>query len=62
MKAEIKLFGLLAPFFLLLTVVYAYFTGMAEWVGIVGLALTTAFSAFIAGYLALTARKLDLRP
>lgn len=62
MRGEIKLFGLLVPFFVVVTAIYAYFTDWQEWVGIVGLALTTALVGFIAGYLWLTARKLDPRP
>jgi hypothetical protein len=62
MNVEIKLFGLLIPFFALMTVIYAWFTSGTEWVGIVGLALTGGLCAFVAFYLWLTARKLDERP
>lgn len=62
MRTEIKLFTLLIPFFVVVTAIYAHFTDYEEWVGIVGLALTTMLTAFIAGYLWLTARKMDPRP
>ncbi len=62
MKAETRLFGVLIPFFALMAVIYAYFTDFGEWVGIVGLVLTASLCAFVAFYLWLTARKLDLRP
>jgi hypothetical protein len=62
MKVEMKLFGILIPFFVLMTVVYWWATAGTELVGIVGLALTGALCAFIAFYLWLTARRLDERP
>lgn len=62
MKVEIKLFLYLAPFFLLSTGIYAWFTTPTEWVGVVGLLLTGLFCLFIAGYIALTARTIDERP
>lgn len=62
MKAETKLFAILIPFFVVMAAVYAYLTGGSEPVGIVGFALTAALCGFIAGYLWLTARKLDERP
>jgi hypothetical protein len=62
MRAEVKLFALLVPFFALMLAVYAYFTRLDEWVGIIGFLLTMMFCVFIAGYLWLSGRKLDLRP
>lgn len=62
MKAETKLFAVLIPFFVVLAVIYAYFTGGKEWVGIVGITLTAALCGFIAFYLWMTSRKLDERP
>ncbi len=62
MKVEIKLFGLLVPIFVGFTLIYGYFTQWNEWVGIVGLALSSALAAFVSGFLWLTARKMDLRP
>ncbi|MGB3185203.1 MAG: cytochrome c oxidase subunit 4 [Ornithinimicrobium sp.] len=62
MQAETKLFAILIPFFVVMTIVYAYFTGLGEWVGIVGLLLTACLCGFVAFYLWLTARKIDERP
>ncbi len=62
MKAETRLFGILVPFFVLMAVIYAYFTDFGEWVGIVGITLTAALCSFVAFYLWLTARKIDPRP
>lgn len=62
MKAEVKVFVVLVPFFLLVSAIYAYFTDFAEWVGIIGLFLTALFAAWIAAYLWLTGRKTDPRP
>lgn len=62
MKVEIKLFTILIPFFVLMAVVYGYFTNGREAVGLVGFILTAALCGLIAFYLALTARKLDERP
>lgn len=62
MKVEMKLFLYLVPFFALLAVLYAYFTSPTEWVGVVALTLTGTMCAFIAGYVALTARTIDERP
>ncbi|MGB5953750.1 MAG: cytochrome c oxidase subunit 4 [Ornithinimicrobium sp.] len=62
MQAETKLFAILIPFFVVMSVIYAYFTGLGEWVGIVGLVLTACLCGFVAFYLWLTARKIDERP
>ena len=62
MRAEAKVFAYLIPFFLLVGAIYAYFTGLSEWVGIIGFFLTTIFSAWIATYLWLVGRKTDSRP
>lgn len=62
MKTERNLFAILIPFFVVMAAVYAYFTDLGEWVGIVGLALTACLCAFVAFYLWLTARKIDERP
>lgn len=62
MRAEVKVFASLVPFFALMTVIYAWFTDPNEWVGIIGLLLTMLFSAWIAFYLWLAGRKTDLRP
>ncbi len=62
MKAETRLFAILIPFFLVVGVIYGYFTEFSEWVGFTALLLTGALCAFVAFYLWLTARKLDVRP
>lgn len=62
MKTEIKLFAYLVPFLVPVTLIYGYFTDWSEWVGLTALTLTTAFCLYIAGYLWVTARKLDPRP
>lgn len=66
MKIETKLFAYLIPFFVILSGIYYWATTSTangvEWVGVVGLGLTGALCAFIAGFLALTATKLDVRP
>lgn len=62
MKAEVKVFTVLVPFFLIVTAIYGYFTRMTEWVGFLGLFLTAVFSAWIAVYLWLQGRKTDPRP
>lgn len=62
MKTEVKVFAVLVPFFTVMTVVYAYFTNLGEWVGIIGFFLTTLFAAWIAVYLWLAGRKTDPRP
>lgn len=62
MKTEYKLFGILAVFFLVVTPIYAYFTDMQEWVGIVALLLTFLMVTWLFFYLRMTGRKLELRP
>ena len=62
MRTEVKVFAVLVPFFAVMTVIYAYFTDLGEWVGIIGLLLTMLFSAWIAAYLWLAGRKTDARP
>lgn len=62
MKTEVKVFAALVPFFLLVGVIYAYFTNLSEWVGILGLILTAGFAGWIAVYLWLAGRKTDPRP
>jgi uncharacterized membrane protein len=62
MKIESNLFTYLAPFFLLVALVYGFWTGWSEPVGIVGLFLTAALVAMIGWYLAATARRIDARP
>lgn len=62
MKIEIKLFLFLAPFFVLVGVLYGLFTGFEEPVGYLGIPLVGALVAMVGAYLALTARRIDPRP
>ncbi|MGO0576381.1 cytochrome c oxidase subunit 4 [Ornithinimicrobium panacihumi] len=62
MQTESKLFLFLVPFFLLMAGIYAYFTEMGEWVGIVGLLLTAIMCAFVAWFFWLSGKNVDARP
>ena len=62
MKIEIKLFLLLAPFFVVVGVLYGLFTEFQEPVGYLGIPLVGALMAMVGAYLALTARRIDPRP
>lgn len=62
MRVEIKLLAYLAPFFTMMTLIYGFWTGWDELVGVTALALTALMVIFISGYLALTARRIDPRP
>lgn len=62
MKIEIKLFLFLAPFFVLVGVIYGFATHFQEPVGYLGIPLVGALVAMVGAYLALTARRIDPRP
>ncbi|MFE6970558.1 cytochrome c oxidase subunit 4 [Isoptericola sp. NPDC057653] len=62
MKIEIKLFLFLAPFFVLVGVIYGLVTHFTEPVGYLGIPLVGALMAMVGAYLALTARRIDARP
>lgn len=62
MRTEFWVFAVMVPFFVLLTGIYYWFTDPTEWVGVVGLALTAALTAFIAAFIWMTAGKVDPRP
>ena len=62
MKTSAKLFLYLGLFYVPLIFIYGYFTEWAEPVGAVGLALSAGFGLMIAGYFAMTDRKMDLDP
>ncbi|MFD6177122.1 MULTISPECIES: cytochrome c oxidase subunit 4 [unclassified Isoptericola] len=62
MKIEIKLFLFLAPFFVVVGVIYGLVTHFTEPVGYLGIPLVGALVAMVGAYLALTARRIDLRP
>jgi hypothetical protein len=59
-RVEGWLFGILAAFFVPVTVVYWYFS--EEWAGTTMLALTILLCAMIAYYLWFTARRMEARP
>jgi hypothetical protein len=66
MKVEARLFELLTLFFVLVAVVYAYFTGVSrtgvEWAGTTAIVLTAGLTLIIGTYFRFVARRLDLRP
>ncbi|MFV2143172.1 cytochrome c oxidase subunit 4 [Isoptericola sp. G70] len=62
MKIEIRLFIWLAPFFVVVGVLYGFFGGWSEPVGYLGLPLIGGLMAMVGAYLALQARHIDPRP
>lgn len=62
MKTSAKLFFYLGLFYAPLIFIYGYFTHWNEPVGAVGLGLSAGFGLMIAGYFAMTDRKMDLDP
>ncbi|KLO63058.1 cytochrome C oxidase subunit IV [Dermacoccus sp. PE3] len=62
MKTSAKLFLYLGIFYVPLIFIYGHFTEWSEPVGAVGLALSAGFGLMIAGYFAMTDRKMDLDP
>lgn len=62
MRSEAKVFAYLVPFFLLVGAIYAYFTGLSEWVGILALLLTGVMTGFVAWFFWLSGRTVDARP
>jgi hypothetical protein len=61
-KIEIRLFVWLAPFFVVVGVLYGFFGGWTEPVGYLGIPLVGGLMAMIGAYLALQARHIDPRP
>ena len=59
MKTEWKIFAPIAAFFVLVAVLYGYFTKLSEPIGIVALLLASVTCGMIAVYLAITSRKID---
>lgn len=59
MKTEWKIFAPIAIFFIVVTVIYSFFTKLSEPIGTVALLLSGAMCGMIAIYLALTSRKID---
>lgn len=62
MKIEIRLFVWMAPFFIVVGVLYGVFGGWSEPVGYLGLPLIGGLMAMVGAYLALQARHIDPRP
>ncbi len=62
MGVEVKLFWMLAAFFLPVGIIYGFATGWSEPVGITGLFLCTLLGSMISYYLWFTARRLERRP
>ena len=66
MRIEARLFELLTGFFIIVGVVYGFFTGQSrtgvEWAGTTAIVLTAGLSLIIGTYFRFVARRLDLRP
>ncbi|WP_330182119.1 cytochrome c oxidase subunit 4 [Nocardia sp. NBC_01503] len=66
MKVEARIFELLAVFFAIVGVVYAYFTAQSrtgvEWAGTTAIVLTAGLAIIVGTYFRFVARRLDLRP
>ncbi|WP_228000925.1 cytochrome c oxidase subunit 4 [Nocardia australiensis] len=66
MKIEARIFELLTVFFVIVAIVYGYFTGQSrtgvEWAGTTATVLTAGLSLIIGTYFRFVARRLDLRP
>ncbi|MBH0780047.1 cytochrome c oxidase subunit 4 [Nocardia bovistercoris] len=66
MKIEARIFELLTVFFIIVAVVYGFFTAKSrtgvEWAGTTAIVLTAGLSLIIGTYFRFVARRLDLRP
>ncbi|MGN2640409.1 cytochrome c oxidase subunit 4 [Nocardia takedensis] len=66
MRIEARIFELLTVFFIIVAVVYGFFTGQSrtgvEWAGTTAIVLTAGLSLIIGTYFRFVARRLDLRP
>ncbi len=66
MKIEARLFELLTLFMILVSIVYAVFTGLSrtgiEWAGLTAMVLTGGLTLIIGTYFRFVARRIDLRP
>lgn len=66
MKIEARIFELLTVFFVIVAIVYGFFTGQSrtgvEWAGTTATVLTAGLSLIIGTYFRFVARRLDLRP
>ncbi len=68
MKSEYKFFGVITGFLILACIVYAWWTQYdsvnhhVEWIGVVGLALSSLLCLMCGGYFWFVSRRIDLRP
>lgn len=62
MKIEANLFSMLAPFFLLMAIIYGFMADWHEWVGFICLILTAGLVAMVGVYLNRLSRRIDPRP
>ncbi|MBY8861755.1 cytochrome c oxidase subunit 4 [Nocardia sp. CA2R105] len=66
MKVEARIFELLTVFFIIVAVIYAFFTGQSstgvEWAGTTAIVLTAGLTLIVGTYFRFVARRLDLRP
>lgn len=66
MRIEARIFELLTVFFIIVAVVYGFFTAQSrtgiEWAGLTAIVLTGGLSLIIGTYFRFVARRLDLRP
>jgi hypothetical protein len=66
MRIEARIFELLTAFFILVGIVYGFFTGQSrtgiEWAGTTAIVLTAGLSLIIGTYFRFVARRIDLRP
>lgn len=62
MKIESNLFMMLAPFFLVVGVVYGFMVDWHEWVGFIGLMLTAGLVSMVGVYLKRVSKRIDPRP
>ncbi|WP_040795357.1 cytochrome c oxidase subunit 4 [Nocardia higoensis] len=66
MRIEARIFELLTVFFIIVAVVYGFFTGQSrtgiEWAGTTAIVLTAGLSLIVGTYFRFVARRLDLRP
>lgn len=66
MRIEARIFELLTAFFILVGIVYGFFTAQSrtgiEWAGTTAIVLTAGLSLIIGTYFRFVARRIDLRP
>lgn len=66
MRIEARIFELLTVFFIIVAIVYGFFTAQSrtgiEWAGTTAIVLTAGLSLIVGTYFRFVARRLDLRP